>query len=259
MNRNAVPNATLGFPGKPANGGSEPRFYDFDDGVVRLVKWHPSRHGSKPCLNELVASRLGQLLDAPILRGCVVYVPDAVIPAEHRAIGAAQGFHFGVARMEGENFVPASHYSEIANSAELPYAAVFLTWLAVGDQESHNQYLHRVEERDAAGQVRTTKRFQLIDMGQMFGDFNWRAETLAPIPGAYKLPTHLAANLTLAQLTPALSNLMAIDQADIRTCFDDWPASWAIPEPDRQAAIERLLNSRERVEQMLKTGNPSIQ
>jgi hypothetical protein len=67
MNRHSVPNATLGLPGKPANGGSQPRFYDFDDGVTRLVKWWPSPHGNKACFNELVASRLGQLIDAPIL------------------------------------------------------------------------------------------------------------------------------------------------------------------------------------------------
>jgi hypothetical protein len=42
MNRHSVPNATLGLPGNPINGGSKPRFYDFNDGVTRLVKWSPS-------------------------------------------------------------------------------------------------------------------------------------------------------------------------------------------------------------------------
>lgn len=74
MNRHAVPNATMGLPGRPVNGGSEPRFYEFDDGVTRLVKWHPSKHGAKACYNELVASRIGQLIGAPILRGCIVFV-----------------------------------------------------------------------------------------------------------------------------------------------------------------------------------------
>lgn len=42
MNRHSAPNAILGLPNKPANGGSNPQFYEFDDGVTRLVKWHPS-------------------------------------------------------------------------------------------------------------------------------------------------------------------------------------------------------------------------
>lgn len=146
MNRNCVPNATYGWPGKPPNGGSNPRFYDFDDGVTRLVKWHPSPHGAKACYNELIASRLGQLVDAPILRGSVVFVADDVIPDEHRKDGGAkEGFHFGVARVPGQNFKEA-HYTDIQNHSELPMAAAFLAWLNVGDQEGHNQFLRLQHE-----------------------------------------------------------------------------------------------------------------
>src|SRR5260370_38147756 len=96
MNRQAVPNATMGLPGKPANGGSNPRFYDFDDGVTRLVKWHPSGHGAKACYNELITSRLGQLLGAPILRGGVIYVAHCIISPDPRIEGATAGFRFWV-------------------------------------------------------------------------------------------------------------------------------------------------------------------
>jgi hypothetical protein len=159
MNRHSVPNATLGLPGKPVNGGSKPRFYDFDDGVTRLVKWSPSPHGNKACFNELVASRLGQLIDAPILRGIIVYVSDDIIPADHRADGATPGFHFAVTRMQGENFVAPGHYAEIENGSELPAAAVHLAWLAIGDQQGHNQYLQRLEYEEH-GVIKKTKRFR---------------------------------------------------------------------------------------------------
>jgi hypothetical protein len=112
VNQHSVPNATLGLPGKPIDGGSQPRFYEFDDAVTRLVKWSPSPHGNKACFNELVASRLGQLIDAPILRGIIVYVSDEIIPMDHRAEGAKPGFHFAVTRMPGENFVAPGHYAE---------------------------------------------------------------------------------------------------------------------------------------------------
>jgi hypothetical protein len=180
MNLHSVPNATLGLPGKPITGGSKPRFYEFDDGVTRLVKWSPSPHGNKACFNELIASRLGQLIDAPILRGIIVYVADKIIPPDHRADGATAGFHFGVTRMLGENFVAPAHYNEIENSSELPAAAVHLAWLAVGDQQGHNQYLQRIEVEDH-GVIKKTKRFKLIDMGQMFGNFGWTAATAASV------------------------------------------------------------------------------
>jgi hypothetical protein len=135
MNRHSVPNATFGLPGKSPNGGSQPRFYEFDDGVTRLVKWSPSPHGTKACFNELVASRLGQLIDAPILRGIVVYVPDEIIPAEHRVEAAKPGFHFAMTRMLGENFVAPGHYAEIANSSELPAAAVHADTVSIANDD----------------------------------------------------------------------------------------------------------------------------
>src|ERR1700688_4946751 len=206
LNQLTSPNALWAYPGKPINVGSNPRFYEFDDGVTRLVKWHPSPHGTKACYNELVASRLGQLTGAPILRGTVVYVSDSVIPADHRAAGAKAGFHFASARMEGSNFVPVQHYSLISNQSELPAAAVHLAWLRVGDQAGHNQYLE--ETTDQYG--RPLKRFKLIDMGKMFQNFAWTGQTLVNLEMEYALPKHLADRVTLASLQPAMRVLKSV-------------------------------------------------
>jgi hypothetical protein len=47
-----------------------------------------------------------------------------------------------------------------------------------------------------------TKRFKLIDMGAMFGNWNWSAVDVGNVHVAYALPDHLAAKLTLAKLAP---------------------------------------------------------
>jgi hypothetical protein len=238
MNRHSVPNATLGLPGKPPNGGSKPRFYEFDDGVTRLVKWSPSPHGTKACFNELVASRLGQLIDAPILRGIVVYVPDEIIPDDHRTEGAKPGFHFAVTRMLGENFIAPGHYEDIENSSELPAAAVLLSWLAVGDHQGHNQYLQRLE-REESGVIKKTKRFRLIDMGQMFGDFNWSAGSVAKVHTSYKLPGHLANHLTKATLATAIDQLAQLPDSIIEECFQDCPGAWGISNAHGRIPVAR--------------------
>jgi hypothetical protein len=202
VNKHAVPNAVMGLPGRPANGGSSPRFYDFDDGIVRLVKWHPCPHGAKGCFNELVASRLGQLIDSPILRGGVVYVPDNIIPADHRPVGVP-GFHFAVSRMQGQNFVPSQHYGEIENSSQLAAAAVHLAWLHVEDQHGHNQFLQRL----VTGAALEQKIFRLIDMGFMFGNAGWTTASLATLPTQYLLPRHLADKLTMTLIETAIADL----------------------------------------------------
>lgn len=69
--RESVPNAVYVFP-HALPGASNPRVCDFDDMVLRVVKWHPSIHGLTSTYSELVASRLGQLIEAPVVRGMVM-------------------------------------------------------------------------------------------------------------------------------------------------------------------------------------------
>jgi hypothetical protein len=225
--------------------------------VTRLVKWFPSPHGAKACFNELVASRLGQLIDAPILRGIVVYVPDEIIPAEHRAEAARPGFHFAVTRMLGENFVAPGHYNDIENSSELPAAAVHLAWLAIGDQQGHNQYLQRLEYEEH-GVAKTTKRFKLIDMGQMFGNFAWTAASVATPHLAYQLPTHLAAHLTKANLATAMDQLSQLSDGVIEECFQDCPDSWGVTDADKVAGAQCAIQTKRAIATIIFNGNPTI-
>ena len=245
----------MGFPGRPKNGGSHPRFYHFDDDVTRLVKWHPSRHGVKACYNELVASRLGQLIGAPILRGITVFVADEIIPPDHRADGASAGFHFATTMMEGDNFVPAQHYGEIENLSQLPAAAVHLAWLAIGDQAGHNQFLQRREPR--VGGPGKTVRFMLIDMGFMFGGPTWSAGSLKE-HNSYSLPGHIADKVTIGKLQPAIEELNKVTDDAIRECFESRPEEWAVSDDDVRAGIAVALGARRRIESIVKSGNPKI-
>jgi hypothetical protein len=257
-NPHAVPNATVPYPGEPKNGGSNPRFYDFDDGVTRLVKWHPSAHGTKACYNELVASRLGQLLDAPILRGCVVFVGNDVIPEDHRKKGAKEGFHFGVSRMFGTNFVPA-HYESIENDSELAVAAVLLAWLDVGDQESHNQYLQQlVLTYDVNAPTKPTRLFRLIDMGQMFRNWNWTAESVVTVQTTYKLPPEMVKHLTKEKLEPAFAELRQVPHEAIRGCFRDAPSEWNVTEDEIAAGAKRAIEAAVNIESIVHNGNKSL-
>ncbi len=254
MNKHAVPNAITGLPGRPANGGSSPRFYDFDDGVIRLVKWHPCPHGAKGCFNELVASRLGQLIDSPILRGGVVYVPDDIIPADHRPVAQA-GFHFAVARMQGQNFVPAQHYGEIENSSQLAAAAVHLAWLHVEDQHHHNQFLQRLETGSALPHSAERKIFRLIDMGFMFTHAGWTAASLASLPTQYALPRHLADKLTMPLIDSVIAELLAVPESSVRDCFIDCPNEWGVSDTDRSAAADHAVSVRGRLRDIIVRAN----
>lgn len=257
MNRQFVPNAISALPNdRPLEGSSNPRFYDFDDGVIRLVKWSPSPFGKKACYNELVASRLGCLLGAPLLRGLPVYLDQSIIPKSHAALGATGGFHFGVAYMRGTDFHPIQ-LDAISNSSALPYAAVHLAWLNIADHEGHNQFLRYVT-RQEMGVDRTTNELMLIDMGLMFGDGDWKCETLKDGHATYKFPKFLRQNLTWASLEKPIERLKSLEQDEINSCFTMIPSSWSISDDEIEAAIATVHSARTRIEGIIKNGNPEL-
>ncbi|HEV2641643.1 MAG TPA: hypothetical protein VGT98_03000 [Candidatus Elarobacter sp.] len=248
----------MALPDRPVDGGSRPRFYDFDDGVTRLVKWHPSVHlYEKGCYNELIASRLGRLIGAPLQRGMVVHVGDDVIPSDQRADGAVAGFHFATMRMPGRNFRPAPHYAGIRNGSELPAAAVLLAWLAVGDSE-RNIFLHHKIVTNRLGAQRRSNRFTLIDMGMAFGTHHWTAADIAVPHTSYELPRHMLPHLTRANLAPAIARLKALGTHDIAACIADRPDEWAISTAEVAALEQRLIAGRDAIESILYSGNPTI-
>jgi hypothetical protein len=185
-------------------------------------------------------------------------VEREVIPPEHKAEAAKPGFHFGVTRMPGENFVAPGHYAEIANSSQLPAAAVQLAWLSVGDQQGHNQYLQNVE-REEQGVAKKTKHFKLIDMGQMFGNFTWTAASLANVHTTYQLPAHMIPHLTKVKLQPTFDQLAAVADAMIEECFLDCPETWNVPDADKAAGARYAIQAKKVIADIVFKGNPGIQ
>ena len=206
------------------------------------------QHGvasTKGAYNELAGSRLAQLLDAPVLRGTVVYVSGALVPADLKHAG--EGFHFGVRLMPGVDFEPV-HYPEIDNSAELPNAAVLLAWLNVGDQETKNQFLERGEKT----------KFRVIDLEYALGCPCWTPKGIATIHTTYELPVHLAERLTMESLQPAIDKLRSISAHAILECFMDCPERWNVSISHRIAGAKYAIAARDTIEQIIRAGNPGI-
>lgn len=158
--RESVPNSTLVHPHE-LQGVTKARVCDFDDMVLRVVKWHPPPLGITSTYSELAASRLGQLIQAPVVRGTVVHVDPAQLPAE-LANQAAQPFHVGFTYSPGDDFRPED-YNKIENTPALPAAAVQLAWLQIADQEGHNQYLYQLEHVLPDKTTRKMSHFIIID------------------------------------------------------------------------------------------------
>lgn len=244
-----VPNATWVHAYQLPNGGSAPRVCDFDDMVLRVVKWHPSNHGFTSTYSELVASRLGQLIEAPVIRGAVVYVEPDLLPQEV-AGRVTQSFHVGFKYSLGRNF-SEKDYAKIENTPALPAAAVQLAWLQVADQEHHNQYLYQLEQVLPDKTTRKMNHFILLDQAAICGSHDWRGMTLKP-DDAYNLPPHLKGKVSMDDVEPIVEHLKSIKEEDIKSCFDSHPDSWDITPELVEKVTEFVLSRRDHLNDILR-------
>jgi hypothetical protein len=240
--KHSVPNATFVFPQALPNGGSAPRVCDFDDMVFRLVKWHPSNHGITSTYSELVASRLGQLIDAPVVRGTIVHVDMGLLPPEIAA-RVTQPFHVGFTYSPGQNFAD-SDYPNIRNTEALPAAAVLLAWLQVGDQESHNQYLYQLEQVLPDKTTRKMNHFVLVDLAAICGQHDWSNLALDSPHTPHTLPPHLRRQVKMDRVRPVLQVVSDLTGEEIRECLNSYPASWGIGDSLTKKLAKYVLERR---------------
>jgi hypothetical protein len=248
--RHSVPNATYVHRHSLPNGGSAPRVCDFDDLVLRLVKWHPSSHGLTSSYSELVASRLGQLIDAPVIRGTVVYVDPELLPLGQLA-GRDQPFHVGFTYLPGQNF-QEDDYLSIGNSSALPAAAVQLAWLQIGDQEGHNQFLARLEQVLPDKTTRKLNQFIIVDQASMCASHNWSTLELNSPQASYRLPRHLGRRLSMPAVEPVIADVQALDSDTIRACFEDFPPEWGITREMVDKVASFVLRRRQHLSDILR-------
>jgi hypothetical protein len=249
ITQHSVPNATLVHPVVLPNGGSQPRVCDFDDMVLRLVKWHPSSHGFTSTYSELAASRLGQLIGAPAIRGILVYVHTKLLPRD-LSNRVTQPFHVGFTFSPGKNFSDAD-YTNIQNDAALPAAAVHLAWLQVGDQEGHNQYLYQLEQVLPDRTTRRMNHFILVDQAAVCGSHDWSNAELNPA-GPYNLPQHLKSRVKMTSIEPILQHVNALAEETIRSCFESYPDEWNTKPNLVQKIVDFILQRRKHLGDILR-------
>lgn len=248
--KESVPNATL-VHAYQLPGASNPRVCDFDDMTLRVVKWHPSGHGFTATYSELVASRLGQLIEAPVVRGTVVYVEPDLLPPELTA-QMVQPFHVGFTYSQGKGF-RADDYAQIKNTMSLPAAAVQLAWLQIEDQEGedHNQYLYQLEQVLPDKTTRKMNHFIVVDQAAICGTHDWSDAT--PQPNApYNLPSHLKSRVSMDAMEPVLETVMSLDEEEIRSCFGSYPAGWDIKDHHVNKVTEFVLERRDHLADVLR-------
>jgi hypothetical protein len=246
---NWVPNATdvTGIP--VTNGGSRPKVCEFDDKVRRIVKWQPSIYGQTATYSELVASRLGQLIDVPVLRGTIVYVEVGLLSAS-TGTPEKSGFHVGFTHLEGENFT-INDFEGLNNRGAIPKAAVFLAWLNMGDHHDRNKYIRQFSREDPEGEIEKLKEFILIDMSEINGLNDWTKCGFSLQERDYPLPRQFRDKIRLEDALVVAEQIYNLEEDDITSCLEYYPDEWEINAEAVKRLAEFLLGRRAHLQGIL--------
>jgi hypothetical protein len=250
------PTATAHSPNTPANYLSPafPRVYSCDDAVDRLVVFNYANdfwHG-KMCFGELLASRLGMMIGAPVPAVSPVDVPDEVVAdlAGQPWDGSfdVAGVHVGFERVDVTALRPIEPLqSEVANLAAIASAIALAGWL---DTRPGFTYF-TTDSRMWFGRFRGA-------FGGDYGPRAWTADTLGSTPQwmpwsllpmfCYRAPFdqgvggYLTVPANLAALTAAAEAIANLSSEAIHDAVTtDVPEEWGIASEDLAAVETRLI------------------
>jgi hypothetical protein len=250
----SFPTATAHSPNTDRYASVYPRVYACDDDIDRLIVFNRDNdfwHG-KECFGELLAGRLGQLIDAPVPVFVPVYVPDEVVAdlqsLPFPGLRDPGGWHVGIEKPNNPGpFGWPLLQTEIANLSGLAIKTALAAWLDTNARISYFDDENRVwfSRFNAAfsgdiGPIPWTAETLATPPRKLrwflFGHFNHGAPFIQTIAGYWRVPANVDSLYAAADAIAGIS-AEAIHDA----VYTDVPAEWNMPAEDLAAVEARLL------------------
>lgn len=234
-------------------GASQPWLVRCEDGESYVVKFQNNPQNARVLANEMLASRLAQLVGLPVAAPAFVEVSLSVLagnPELAFELGARRepirpGTQFG-SRFPGSpsqtlvvDFLPDRLLRRLGNlSAVFLGAFVFDKWTCNCD--GRQLIFHR-----PAGDERSSYSAAMIDQGFCFNDGDWTFPD-SPIRGIYPRRLVYENVRGMESFEPYLSRLENFTMGELEDCAREIPSNWCEPEPSQLAQLIEVLYRRRR-------------
>lgn len=213
---------------KRSRSKSQPLWLECEDGQVYVVKTYDL--AGRQVVNDQLAARLGELLNAPVGEPALIYIPQELIEGQSRDF---EGIQVKIAH--GSLFIPNCQdswvliaTSEPENRLRLVLLAILYGWLVASD----HQFLF----------TNTPPRLiYSVDHGHFFPNPpNWQAKDLQDSINVDLDPYFQDCNFNRDELQQALQKLSNISELDLIKTVAIIPQEWGFPMEDRLAMLKFL-------------------
>jgi hypothetical protein len=232
-------------------GASQPWLVRCDDGGFYVLKFQNNPAQGRILINEMLCSRLGQLIGLPVVTPAWVEVPLDLAAGDPRpaiSLGGrpepcATGFGFG-SRYPGSpdqtlvvDFLPDPLLERVDNLAPLFLGGfVFDKWTCNCD----GRQVIFFRPIDQAGKAYSGR---LIDHGSCFDGDEWKFPD-NPFRGLYPQRLVYDSVTCLESFEPFLSRLKNLHSPNIEECLTDIPTEWCSPDPGQLKSLVSTLYAR---------------
>jgi len=234
-------------------GASQPCLLRCEDGASYVVKFQNNPQHARVLANEMLASRLAQLVRLPVATPAFVEVSRHLIGSHpHLAFEVGDhrkpfepGLQFG-SRFPGipgqtlvVDFLPDRLLRRVKNlSAVFLGAFVFDKWTCNCD--GRQVIFHRPADDEAS-----TYSLALIDHGFCFNDGDWTFPD-SPLRGLYPRRLVYEKVCGLESFEPLLSRIENLAPGELEDCTRGIPTEWCEPDPGQLLRLVEILFERRR-------------
>jgi hypothetical protein len=234
-------------------GASQPWLVRCEDGDNYVVKFQNNPQHARVLANEMLASRLAQLVHLPVAAAAFVEVSGSLIGSNpqlafdlgERREPISPGLQFG-SRFPGPpgqtlvaDFLPDRLLRRVKDlSAVFLGAFVFDKWTCNCD--GRQVIFHRPADDEG-----TSYSVAMIDQGFCFNDGDWTFPD-SPIRGIYPRRLVYENVRGVESFEPVLSRIENVTAGELEECTQGIPTKWCEPDPGQLAWLMEALYARRR-------------
>ncbi|HMM20789.1 MAG TPA: hypothetical protein PKA10_08600 [Selenomonadales bacterium] len=237
--------------GRVGLGATTPQLFRASDGKVYVVKLQNNRLGPKVLANELLGSKMGEILGLSFPRGGVIKLEEQVIKRSRILLAArvTPGRHYACEYLSHTGYITRSNLGKAANRGQMAGVMLF-------DHMFHN--LDRTFNRRnlLVRQEREGLKIYAIDNSHLFRRGRWTVEWLEKLAPTIKLNRHWAYGwllkhyLTPGDFAPYLERIQAIPDSELAGLVAGIPQEWLPQDSERQALERYLITRRDMIEEI---------
>ena len=231
-------------------GGSQARIMLADDGKKYVVKFQGNPQCTRVLANDYLACRLARMVGLSVPEPVIILLDEKTILEQQitftlagRAVAVRPGLQFGSALVTGQvlDWLPGTMLRRVRNLREFAGLLAFDKW--TGNADGRQVVFHRnMRER------KYTASF--IDFGYSFNAGEWSFPD-APLRGVYGLNDVYAQVESWNDFGPWLSRIESFSARQLQGIADEIPCEWYGDRDELQCLLDRLLERRSRVRQLI--------